>query len=148
MAAPGFRYPGAADFWLAFNPEPPRHVPAAQIQASRANYIYQVVGKLKPTVPFAHAAAEMRALGDSLADGDLPVGADLVLALANLPIIFVLGNDCLDLFQGIEQIGTLIRCQPFDLVDTIEESENAVLGPMQAGELRFLKAHIFPGGHF
>src|SRR5688572_16628341 len=67
VAAPGFRYPGAADFWLPFNAEPPPHVPAAQIQANRANYIYQVAGKLKPAVSFTRAAAQMRSIGDNLA---------------------------------------------------------------------------------
>jgi predicted permease len=67
VAAPGFRYPGAADFWLPFNAEPPTHVSAAQIEAWRANYIYQVAGKLKPGVPFTRAEAQMRSIGDNLA---------------------------------------------------------------------------------
>jgi hypothetical protein len=67
VAAPGFRYPGAADFWLPFNAEPPPHVSAAQIQANRANYIYQVAGKLKPGVPVTRAEAQMRFIGDNLA---------------------------------------------------------------------------------
>jgi predicted permease len=67
VAAPGFRYPGAADFWFSFNAEPPPHVPAAQIQANRASYIYQVVGKLKPGVSFTRAEAQMRTIGDNLA---------------------------------------------------------------------------------
>jgi len=67
VAAPGFRYPGAADFWLPFNPEPPPQASAAQIEAGRANYIYQVAGKLKPGIPFTRAEAQMRAIGDNLA---------------------------------------------------------------------------------
>ena len=67
VAAPGFRYSGAADFWLSFNPEPPAHVSAAQIQANRANYIYQVAGKLKPGVLLTRAEAQMRSIGDNLA---------------------------------------------------------------------------------
>jgi predicted permease len=67
VAAPGFRYPGAADFWFPFSAEPPPHVAAAQIQANRANYIYQVAGKLKPGVSFTRAEAQMRSIGDNLA---------------------------------------------------------------------------------
>jgi predicted permease len=67
VAAPGFRYPGAADFWFPFNAAPAPHVSEAQIQAWRANYIYQVAGKLKPGVPFTSAEAQMRTIGDNLA---------------------------------------------------------------------------------
>src|SRR5262245_54070472 len=67
VAAPGFRYPGTADLWLPFNASPAPHVSAAQIQASRANYIYQVAGKLKPGVPFTRAEAQMRTIGGNLA---------------------------------------------------------------------------------
>ena len=67
VAAPGFRYPGAADFWLPFNAEPSADAPAAQIQAWRNNYIYDVVGKLRPGVPFTRAEAQMRTIGDNLA---------------------------------------------------------------------------------
>lgn len=67
VAAPGFRYPGSAAFWLPFNAEPPPHVSAAQIQASRASYIYTVAGKLKPGIPFTRAGAQMRSIGDNLA---------------------------------------------------------------------------------
>ena len=67
VAAPGFRYPGAAELWFPFNAQPPPHVSAAQLQANRANYIYQVVGKLKAGVPFPRAEAQMRSIGDNLA---------------------------------------------------------------------------------
>src|SRR5262245_28044005 len=67
VAAPGFRYPGVADIWLSFNPEPPPHVSAAQLEASRNSYIYQVVGKLKPDVSFTSAKTQMRSIGDNLA---------------------------------------------------------------------------------
>ena len=66
VAAPGFRYPGAADFWFPFNAQPPPHVSAAQLQANRANGIYQVAGKLKPGILFTLAAARMRTIGDNL----------------------------------------------------------------------------------
>src|SRR4029079_10187499 len=65
--APGFRYPGTADFWLPFNAAPPPDVPVAQFQANRNNYIYYVVGKLKPGVPFPRAEAQMRLIADTLA---------------------------------------------------------------------------------
>lgn len=67
VAAPGFRYPGAADFWFPFTAVPPPHVSAAQLQANRGNYIYQVAGKLGPGVSFTSAAAQMRTIGDNLA---------------------------------------------------------------------------------
>jgi predicted permease len=67
VAAPGFRYPGAADFWFAFNPEPEPHVSAAQVQAWRNNYTYEVAAKLKPNVSLTRAAAQMRTIGDNLA---------------------------------------------------------------------------------
>jgi predicted permease len=67
VAAPGFRYPGAADFWFPFTADPPPSVSAAQLQANRGNYIYQVAGKLKPGVSFTSAAAQMRTIGDNLA---------------------------------------------------------------------------------
>jgi predicted permease len=67
VAAPGFRYPGETDFWLSYNPQPAPHVTAAQIQASRANYSNQAVGKLKPGVSFMRAEAQMRTIGDTLA---------------------------------------------------------------------------------
>jgi predicted permease len=67
VAAPGFRYPGAADFWFPFTAEPAPQVSAAQIQAWRASYVYQVVEKLKPGVPFTRAEAQMRTIGDNLA---------------------------------------------------------------------------------
>jgi predicted permease len=67
VAAPGFRYPGAADIWLPSNAEPPPHVSAAQIQANRRNYAYEAVGKIKPGVSFTRAEVQMRTIGDSLA---------------------------------------------------------------------------------
>jgi predicted permease len=67
VAAEGFHYPRDADLWVPFNPEPPPGVPDAAIQDQRANMAYQAVGRLKPSVPFARAEAELRTVGDNLA---------------------------------------------------------------------------------
>jgi putative ABC transport system permease protein len=67
VAAPGFRYPGAADLWLPFKYDPPPDLPAAQTQANRRALNYAAVGKLKPDVPFTRAAAQMRTIADNLA---------------------------------------------------------------------------------
>ena len=67
VAAEGFLYPRDADLWVPFNPEPPPGVPDAAIQDQRANMAYQAVGRLKPSVPFARAEAELRTIGDNLA---------------------------------------------------------------------------------
>jgi putative ABC transport system permease protein len=57
VAAPGFRYPGAADLW----------VPTAIASANRSNHYFQAVGKLAADVDFSRAQAQMRTIGDNLA---------------------------------------------------------------------------------
>ena len=59
VAAPGFRYPGAADLWL------PWLTTAGGTNRSLHNY--QAVGKLKGGVDFRRAQAQMRSIGDTLA---------------------------------------------------------------------------------
>ena len=59
VAAPGFRYPGAADLWV-----PSRTTGGG---TNRNLHNYQAVGKLKPGVDLTRAQAEMRTIGDSLA---------------------------------------------------------------------------------
>jgi predicted permease len=58
VAAPGFRYPGAADLWA----------PWLTINGgtNRGHHNYQAVGKLKTGVDFARAQARMRTIGDTL----------------------------------------------------------------------------------
>jgi predicted permease len=58
VAAPGFRYPGAADLWV------PLSLSSA---AQRHDHAYQAAGKLKADVPLARAEAAMRTIGDRLA---------------------------------------------------------------------------------
>ena len=58
VAAPGFRYPGSTDVWT---PD------AATESENRDGSRYLVVGRLKPSVAFADAEVQMRAIGDSLA---------------------------------------------------------------------------------
>jgi predicted permease len=58
VAAPGFRYPRAADLWAPWLTD--------NGGASRGNHNYQAVGKLKAGVDFARAQAQMRTIGDSL----------------------------------------------------------------------------------
>ena len=58
VAAPGFRYPGAADLWAPWL--------TANGGADRTHHNYQAVGKLKPGVDLARAQAQMRTIGDSL----------------------------------------------------------------------------------
>jgi putative ABC transport system permease protein len=59
VAAPGFRYAGAADLW----------VPWSTINggSNRNLHNYHAVGKLKPGVEIARAQAQMRTIGDTLA---------------------------------------------------------------------------------
>ena len=57
VAAPGFRYPGAADLWMPW-PTNPDH---------RNQYDYQAVGKLRGDVDLTRAQAQMRIIGDRIA---------------------------------------------------------------------------------
>ena len=59
MAAPGFRYPGAADLWAPWL--------TANGGTNRSLHNYQAVGKLKAGVDLARAQAQMRTIGDTLA---------------------------------------------------------------------------------
>jgi predicted permease len=63
VAAPGFRYPGAADLWL------PQLIVYGNTNLAdgRSNYVYQVVGKLKADVDITRAQAQMRTIGEALA---------------------------------------------------------------------------------
>ena len=56
VAAPGFRYPGAADLWVPSHPG-----------GDRSDHNYRAVGKLKAGVALTHAQAQMRTIGDILA---------------------------------------------------------------------------------
>jgi predicted permease len=58
VAAPGFRYPGAADLWVPWL--------TANGGTSRVLHNYQAVGKLKGGVDLARAQAQMRTIGDTL----------------------------------------------------------------------------------
>ena len=57
VAAPGFRYPGAADLWA----------PSRASHPDRSHHTYRAVAKLEPGVDLMRAEAEMRAIGDRLA---------------------------------------------------------------------------------
>ena len=59
VAAPGFRYPGAADLWAPWR--------TASGGTDRSEHNYHAVGKLKPGVDLTRAQAQMRAIGDALA---------------------------------------------------------------------------------
>jgi predicted permease len=59
VAAPGFRYPDAADLWAPWRTE--------NGGSDRGNANYQAVAKLKPGVELARAQREMQAIGDNLA---------------------------------------------------------------------------------
>ena len=59
VAAPGFRYPGATDIWAPMRPT--NHAP------NRSDHPYQAVGKLKGDVDLTRAQAQMRTIGDTLA---------------------------------------------------------------------------------
>jgi predicted permease len=58
VAAPGFRYPGAADLWAPWL--------TTNGGTNRGHHNYQAVGKLKTGVDFARAQARMRTIGDTL----------------------------------------------------------------------------------
>jgi predicted permease len=59
VAAPGFRYPGAADLWAPWL--------TANGGTNRALHNYKAVGKLAAGVDLARAHAQMRTIGDTLA---------------------------------------------------------------------------------
>jgi putative ABC transport system permease protein len=59
VAAPGFRYPGAADLWAPWR--------TANGGTNRSLHNYQAVGRLKGGVPLTRAQAQMRTIGDTLA---------------------------------------------------------------------------------
>ena len=59
VAAPGFRYPGAADLWAPWL--------TASGGTNRSLHNYQAVGKLKRGVDLTRAQAQMRTIGDTLA---------------------------------------------------------------------------------
>ena len=59
VAAPGFRYPGAADLWV------PLTINGGAIQ--RSNHQYQAVGMLKAGGDLRRAQTQMRTIGDTLA---------------------------------------------------------------------------------
>ena len=56
VAAPGFRYPDAADLWVP-----------SRTEGGRSNHNYRAVGKLKAGVALTRAQAQMRTIGDTLA---------------------------------------------------------------------------------
>src|SRR5262245_17373822 len=59
VAAPGFRYPGATDLWA---PDAPDGNPR-----NRGNHDWHAVGKLKAGADLRRAQAQMRTIGDTLA---------------------------------------------------------------------------------
>jgi putative ABC transport system permease protein len=59
VAAPEFRYPGITDIWA-----PGR---TADFPPNRGDHSYQAVGKIRKGVDLAHARAQMRTIGDTLA---------------------------------------------------------------------------------
>ena len=59
VAAPGFRYPGAADLWAPWL--------TTSGGTNRSLHNYQAVGKLKGGVDLTRAQAQMRTIGDALA---------------------------------------------------------------------------------
>jgi putative ABC transport system permease protein len=56
VAAPGFRYPDAADLWVP-----------SRTGGDRSDHNYRAVGKLKAGVALTRAKAQMRTIGDTLA---------------------------------------------------------------------------------
>jgi len=59
VAAPGFRYPGAADLWAPWR--------TTSGGTNRSEHNYQAVGKLKGGVDLTRAQAQMRTIGDTIA---------------------------------------------------------------------------------
>jgi putative ABC transport system permease protein len=59
VAAPGFRYPGVSDIWAPWL--------TTNGGTNRSNHNYQAVAKLKRSVDLARAQAQMRTIGDTLA---------------------------------------------------------------------------------
>lgn len=59
VAAPGFRYPGAADLWAPWRTE--------NGGTHRGDHNYQAVGRLKADVSLPHAQAQVRTIADRLA---------------------------------------------------------------------------------
>lgn len=59
VAAPGFSYPRAVDFWLPW--------PTTERESQRGQYNYRAIAKLKPGVDLARAQAQMRTIGEALA---------------------------------------------------------------------------------
>ena len=59
VAAPGFRYPGAADLWVPWR--------TTNGGTNRGLHNYQAVGKLREGVDLTRAQAQMRTIGDTLA---------------------------------------------------------------------------------
>ena len=59
VAAPGFSYPGAIDFWIPW--------PTTERETQRGQHNYRAVAKLKPGVDLTRAQTQMRAIGEALA---------------------------------------------------------------------------------
>ncbi len=59
VAAPGFRYPSAADIWAPWRTE--------DNGTQRSNHNYQAVGRLKSDVALTHAQVQMRTIAEMLA---------------------------------------------------------------------------------
>ena len=59
VAAPGFSYPAAIDYWIPW--------PTTERETQRGQHEYRVVAKLKPGVDLTHAQTQMRAIGETLA---------------------------------------------------------------------------------
>lgn len=60
VAEPGFRYPGGTDIWAPLRP--------TSHPANRSDHPYQALGKLKADVDLTRAQAQMRTIGDTLAE--------------------------------------------------------------------------------
>ena len=59
VAAPGFSYPGAIDFWIPW--------PTTERETQRGQHNYRAVAKLKPGMDLTRAQTQMRAIGEALA---------------------------------------------------------------------------------
>jgi putative ABC transport system permease protein len=59
VATQGFRFPSAADLWLPSRP--------TDAESNRSDHPYQAVGKLKRDVTLPQALAQMRIIGDTIA---------------------------------------------------------------------------------